>query len=633
MTSSTDASRPPLPERLAAGPLVLDGAMGTRLYELGLSFQDSFDAANLDRPEWVTRIHREYLEAGAEGLHTNTFGANRFRLANHRREADLAAILEAGVELARTAAAPHHYVVGSIGPLGVELEPIGRLERAEARAAFAEVAARLDAAGVDAFALETFDHLDELLEAVRGVREVSDRPIVAYVTVAANGRTLHGARPEMCARALDRAGVEAMGLNCSTGPRTLLDALLRMAEETDRPLAARPNAGMPREVEGRVFYESHADYFARFARRFLQAGGRLLGGCCGTTPEHVRAMVRAARAMRGPAAPARPRKPNQPADGDETGRGPLTPLPLAERSAFGAALARGDRVTTVELLPPRTPDVGGLVEKAIAVREAGADVVNLPDGPRASARISNLATAVLLEQRAGIETLPHFCCRDRNLLGMQSDLMGAAALGLRNLLVVTGDPPYQGNYPDVTAVFDVDSIGLCNILDQLNHGLDLGGNEVGGQTQFVYGAALNPGALDVERELSRFRWKVEAGIQFAITQPVFDVEGFLAFLSRLPEERPPILAGIWPLRSLRNAEFLALEVPGVVVPDEVLEAMREADEAGRAAEEGLDIALRTVEVLAPHVQGFQISAPFNREEPALRILECVHALSPTSARG
>ncbi|KAA3604286.1 MAG: bifunctional homocysteine S-methyltransferase/methylenetetrahydrofolate reductase [Planctomycetota bacterium] len=617
------SKRPDIRTFLQDHVLVLDGAMGTQLHERGLSFQDCFDAANLSRPELVLEIHRAFIEAGAQGIQTNTFGANRFRLAGHRRDDQLPLILEKALEIATEAAGDEVYVLASLGPLGVELEPIGRLDRKEARDAFQQVARVLEP-GVDGFSLETFGRLDEVLEAVRAIREISDKPIFAHMSVDSRGLTGYGTQVETLGPRLAQAGADVIGLNCSTGPRAILESILRMVEYTDRPLSARPNAGMPREVDGRVFYENNPDYFARFARRFLQAGGRVLGGCCGTTPDHIRAMARSAKAI-GIQVRRQPLQVSQPLQGSER---PRKPCPLSDRSKLGQALATGQTATSIELLPPRTPNMQALCEEAKKVHDAGATVVNLPDGPRASARVSNLATAVILEREVGVETLLHFCCRDRNLLGMQSDLMGAAALELNNILVVTGDPPYLGNYPDVTAVFDVDSIGLCNILDNLNHGLDLGGNAIDQQTHFCLGAALNPTALDLDREIARYRWKVDAGIDFSITQPIFDVPSFLEMLDRLPEDGPPILAGIWPLRSLRNAEFLAAEVPGVSVPEALLDRMREAGRRGReaAAEEGVAIALEAVEALATRVEGFQIAAPFNKAEPAIRVLKLVQSI-------
>ena len=616
------SARLPFLVRLSSDVLVLDGGMGTQLYQQGMSFQDCFETANLDRTEWVLEIHRRFLDAGAEGVQTNTFGANRFRLAKHHREEDLEEILGAAAGLARQAAGPHRYVLGALGPLGVEMEPIGRLDRGEVRAAFCELASLLSDQ-VDAFALETFSNVEELVEAIHGVREGSDKPVIASFTVNDQGVTLHGTPARDGGARLEQAGADVVGLNCSTGPRAILQSMLQVAEVTDKPLAARPNAGMPRQIDGRLFYESNPDYFARFARRFLQAGGRLLGGCCGTTPEHIRAMVRAARAIgaqvrQSGGAPAHRQL-------EVSGPRPLRPRPLAERSKLARELAEGLCPVSIELVPPRTPDMSGMLEAARKIQDAGATVINIPDGPRASARISNTATAVILERELGVETLPHMCCRDRNLLGMQSDLMGYSAIGLHNLLIVTGDPPYQGNYPNVTAVFDVDAIGLCNIVDNMNHGLDLGGNEIGAPTHFCFGAAFNPTALDLERELHRFGWKSKAGVNFFITQPIFDVEGFCRVLEELPDNRPPILAGVWPLRSLRNAEFLNAEVPGVTIPEQVLDRIRAADRKGKAAAEGVVLARETVEALGDAVEGFQIAAPFNKPEAAIEVMKTVRA--------
>lgn len=620
-SSVTPAAEPRLDlrARLQLGPLVLDGAMGTALNERGIAFNECFELANVQRPELITDVHRMYLEAGAEGVHTNSFGANRYRLAKFEEGRRLAEVIEAAVQLAREAAGDSRFVVGAIGPTGVEIEPFGRVSRDEARAAFRESAALFAARAIDAISLETFSSVDELVEAVRGVREVSDLPLIAHFTVTSAGVTLRGAHPEEVYARLESEGVDAIGVNCSSGPSAVLNATSILMDCGDLPISARPNAGMPRQLDGRVFYENNPDYFGRFARRFLQAGGTLLGGCCGTTPEHVRAMARAARAVGAQERGQRDREAVARAKVVE--KRPLEPKPLAERSTLGHLLATEQCPVSIELLPPRTPDTTSLLAAAATLRSAGADLINLPDGPRASARISNSVAAHLIERESGIETLVHFCCRDRNLLGMQSDLMGGYALGLRNMLVITGDPPYQGNYPDVTAVFDVDAIGLCNIIDNLNHGLDVGGNELGGQTNFCYGAALNPTAVDWQRELHRYEWKVRAGIDFAITQPIFDVEGLLARLPELPPDGPALIASVWPLRSLRNAEFLASEVPGVQVPDAVLERMRRADRSGRAGEEGVAIARETIAALRGSVAGFQLAAPFNKTEAAVALLE------------
>ncbi len=608
-------SRPALKVRLEGTPLVLDGAMGTLLNERGIAFNECFEQANVDRAQLVADVHRAFLDAGAEGIHTNTFGLNRYRLGGHGLTRRLQEFADAAQNNARKVAGDQRYVIASLGPTGVAIEPIGRVAHVEARQAYVEAASAFDTGIIDGFSLETFSNLYELIEAVRGIRQISDLPLFAHFTVTGAGVTLMGTHPEEACELLEAEGVDAVGVNCSTGPGAVLDASLKMLEHCSLPVSARPNAGLPRESEGRVFYENNPDYFARFARRFLQAGGQILGGCCGTTPDHVRAISRAARAV-GSHHRERAVVHVHP----ERSR-PKTPVSLTERSNFGRLLAEKKCPISVELLPPRTPDVTALLQAAKGLKDAGVDLINLPDGPRASARISNMVAGHLIEREVGLETLLHICCRDRNLLGMQSDLMGAAALGMANLLIITGDPPYQGNYPDVTAVFDVDSIGLCNIVDNLNHGLDAGGNHMDEQTHFCFGAAFNQTATDAEREAGRFEWKIKAGIDFAITQPVFDAEAFLKLIPTLPEDRPPILAGLWPLRSLRNAEFLASEVPGVEVPDEIVERMRQADAVGKAGEEGVAIAAEILEKLMHHVEGFQIAAPFNKTEATMELVQ------------
>ncbi len=615
--------RPSLASSLGSNVIILDGAMGTQLHERGIAFDSSFETANVDKPHWVREVHESFLQAGADAILTNTFGANRYRLGRHQLEDRLQEFLEAGGNLARECAGDRAWVIGSLGPLGVELEPIGRLEKAEARAAFAESAGIL-APFVDGFSLETFDNVAELEQAVRAVRDVCDLPILAFLTVGEDARTQHGASAGSVAARAAAAGADVVGFNCSSGPRVVLEAVRQASEEVDVPLGAKPNAGMPRQVDGRIFYENDPDYFARFGRRFLQAGGQVLGGCCGTTPDHIRAVSRAARAGRQHLQHVGSH-PHQISPKPRAGSEGVEPVPLKRRSGFGSALASGRTVVSVELVPPRSADTTKLIKAARELHVAGVDAVNLPDGPRASARLSNMATAAILLRETRIEPLLHFCCRDRNLLGMQSDLLGAAALGLHNLLVITGDPPYQGDYPDLTAVFDVDAIGLCNIVANLNRGLDLGGNPLGEPTAFCFGAALNHTALDMDRELERLAWKVGADVNYLITQPVFDAGELLDLKSDLPDETPPILAGIWPLRSLRNAEFLHSEVPGVRLPDSVLERMDKAESNGRAAAEGLAIATETIHALRGQVAGFQVAAPFNKIEPTLELTELIRA--------
>jgi homocysteine S-methyltransferase len=506
-------------------------------------------------------------------------------------------------------------VLGAVGPLGVRLEPFGPTSREEAREAFRRQLAGLLAGGVDGFILETFADTDEIHEALRAARDVSDLPVVAQMTIGDDGCTAYGTSPETFARLLTEWGADVVGVNCSVGPVGVLEAVERMAKVTDLPISALPNAGLPKDVGDRKIYLASPDYVASYARRMVAAGARFVGGCCGTTPEHI-------KRMRDYVASVEPRR-----QGVVTGRGAVEPpagveeVPLDKRSRFGAKLARGELVTSVEIVPPRGVDPGPMLEQCRALKIAGVDAVNLPDGPRAQSRMGALPSALLIEREVGIETVAHYACRDRNLLGMLSDLLGAHAAGLRNILVITGDPPKMGPYPDATAVFDIDAIGLTNLVYRLNHGLDPGHNPIGKPTSWVIGVGVNPGAVDLDRELARFAWKADAGADFAVTQPIFDPRQLETFLARVRQYRIPIVAGIWPLVSLRNAEFLANEVPGVTVPPEVLDRMRAAQEKGKEAAlaEGVAIAREMFAQVKGEVQGVQVSAPFGKVDVALEV--------------
>jgi homocysteine S-methyltransferase len=593
---------------------VFDGAMGTMLYQKGVFINVCYDELNLRSPDLVREVHADYVKAGAELLETNTFGANPIKLAQHGLADECFAINKRAAQLAREAAGTRASVVGAIGPLGVRLEPFGELARDEALACFRLQAEGLAAGGADGFVLETFSDVEEIKVALRAVRAISDLPVIAQMTITEDGATAYGTDIETFTRALDEAGADVIGVNCSVGPQGVLDAIERMARVTEKPLSAQPNAGLPRAVGDRKIYMASPEYFGTYAKALVEAGARFTGGCCGTTPEHIKeiakfvasvqpkAHVVVARAT--PAAPA------------------AEPMPLAERSNWGAKLARGDFVSTVEIVPPRGTDATQMLEAVRALKAAGVDAVNVPDGPRAQSRMGALLTSLLIEREIGLETVTHYCCRDRNLLSMLSDLLGAAAHGLRNLLLITGDPPKMGPYPEATAVFDIDAIGLTNLVARLNHGLDPGGNAIGRPTSFVIGVGVNPAAVDPERELKRFAWKVEAGAEFAITQPVFDPEQFDRFLKRIAASRIPVVAGIWPLVSMRNAEFLANEVPGVTVPDAVLARMRAAQDKGKEAAlaEGVAIAREMLAHVRPMVQGAQVSAPFGRVPIALEVL-------------
>ncbi|MGZ8379286.1 MAG: bifunctional homocysteine S-methyltransferase/methylenetetrahydrofolate reductase [Gemmatirosa sp.] len=604
--------------------------MGTMLYAKGVFIIQCYDELALRAPELVRDVHRAYVAAGAEVLETNTFGANRAKLATYGLEGQVGAINQRAAELAREAAADAPgrtvLVAGAVGPLGLRIEPYGPTSREEARAMFAEQMTALRAGGADLFVLETFGDLLELEQALLAAREIAPGvPVVAMTTVGEDLRTPFGAAPADVARALDAWGADVIGLNCSVGPQTILEAIEQMAAVTPRKLAAMPNAGMPREVGGRRIYMASAEYFATYARHLVQGGAKIVGGCCGTTPEHVRAMSQALRVERAIAAQGRrSATPTTTAEhrAVEAARpAGVTPIPLADRSRLGAKLAAGEFITTVEIVPPRGIDTTKLLTDAATLHAAGVDAINVPDGPRAQSRMGAIATSLLIEQRVGIESVTHYACRDRNLLGMLSDLLGAAGLGLRNLLLITGDPPKMGPYPDATAVFVSDALGLPTLVAGLNRGQDPGGNAIGAPTRFVVGVGVNPAAIDPAHERQRFAYKVEAGAEYAITQPVFDPAQLERFLRTIEDVRIPIVAGIWPLVSARNAEFLANEVPGVTVPESVLVRMRQANARSKehAAAEGIAIAREMLELVRGEVQGVQVSAPFGRVELALEV--------------
>lgn len=603
-------------------PHLFDGAMGTMLYAKGVYINRCYDELSLTQPDLVRDIHRAYVKAGAEILETNTYGANRPKLARHGLDDRVREMNVAAAQLARSAAGERVYVAGALGPLGLRIEPYGPTAREEARGFFREQAEALVEGGVDLFVLETFADLEEIHQAILGVRDASELPIVAQMVIREDGTTAFGSDVALLAERLGEWGAEVVGLNCSVGPSAMLGAADRLMAATSRPVVMQPNAGLPRQVDGRTMYMASPEYMASYAARMIRKGVRLIGGCCGTTPEHVAAMAGAVR-MLSPAAEPRVVV----SEPDAEGAVPREPVPLPERSAWGRKLAAGEFLTTVEIVPPRGSNPEGMLDGVRLLKQAGVDGVNVPDGPRAQSRMGALATAILIQQRVGIEAVVHYCCRDRNLLGMLSDLLGAQALGLRNLLLITGDPPKMGPYPDATAVFDIDAIGLTNLVSRLNRGLDPGGNALGEPTSFVVGVGVNPGAEDFEHEMRRFYWKVEAGAEYAITQPVFDLRQLESFVERIEKDglKIPVIAGIWPLVSARNAEFLANEVPGVVVSDEVMARMRRAsaESKERGVEEGTRIAQEMLAAAFPMIQGVQVSAPFGKVPLALRVFDAV----------
>jgi len=610
--------RPPFLDALASRVLVCDGAMGTMLYGKGVFINRCFESLNIAQPELVRDVHREYLAAGADVIETNTFGASRLKLRAFGLGDQVHALNLAGARLARAAAGDTAYVAGAIGPLGVRIEPWGKTGLDEAREFFREQAAALVEGGVDLLMLETFRDWNEAAAAVDAVRAVCDLPIVAQVTTEEDGNSLDGTPPEQFGPALLARGASVVGVNCSVGPAPMLETIERLAEACgSAPLSSQPNAGKPRDIEGRNIYLSSPEYMASYARRFIASGVRLVGGCCGTTPEHIRQIALAVKQL----APDSTR----PTDGRHravTVETPLahTPVARADKSALGARLSAGTFITGVELVPPRGHAAAEALAAARLAAARGVDLVLVSDAPRGGARVGALALAALIHQQGGIEPLLQYSCRDRNLLGIQSDLLGAHAMGVRNVLGITGDVRKIGDIPDATAVFDVDSVGLTHVLSRLNHGLDIAGQPIGDPTALLAGVMVNPAPADLDRELRRFEYKVEAGAEFVVTRPVFDVAAFERFLRRIEHLHIPVVAGLWPFDSALNAEFMANEVPDVVVPSTLVERMRAATGADAARREGATIAVELLAALRPMTAGVVVSTPGGRVERALEIL-------------
>jgi len=602
--------------------LVSDGAMGTMLYARGIFVNRCFDGLNLTQPDLVAEVHGEYVRAGADVLETNTFGANRFKLANFDLGDRVRAINLQGARIARHAARDDRWVAGSIGPLGVRIEPWGRTGVDEAEGAFREQAAALAEGGVDLFILETFRDVNELKAAIRAVRSVGPFPIVAQMTTEDDGNTIDGTPPETFAPELERAGADVIGVNCSVGPAAMLETVEAMARLTGCRLAAQPNAGRPRDVDGRNLYLCSPEYMAMYARRFIQAGVRLLGGCCGTTPEHIRQIAVAVRTM----TPAAVRAAAPVVIGE--GVHAVAVVERREKSAMARALADGQFVVVVEVAAPRGADLSGAIALARRFQALGAVAVNVTDYPKSGARASALALATLIEQQGRVETLVHYTCRDRGLVGMQSDMVGAHAVGLRNVLLTTGNPAPQADYPDATSVFDVDAIGLANMVARLNHGLDIGGQSIGAPTRFHVGVGVNPFATNPDAEWRRLDHKVEAGAEFIVTPPILDLRGFEAVLPRLRQTGLPVIGGVVALESLRQAEFLASEVIGVHVPNALLERLRSAaDPAAEAMAATIEIA----DWLRTRVQGLQVTALHGSTDTVERLLAALAGRPPRAA--
>jgi homocysteine S-methyltransferase len=571
--------------------LVCDGAMGTLLYSQGIFINRCFDALNLTDPARVAAVHEDYVRAGADVIETNTFGANRIKLRSFGLADEIRDINQKGVRVARKAAGKNVYVAGAMGPLGLRIEPWGKTAADEAEVHFKEQAQALVDGGVDLLMLETFRDVNEIVAAIAAVKSVCDLPIVAQMTIEDEGNSLDGTPPEQFVPALQAAGADVIGINCSIGPAHMLEALERMAGLTPARLSAQPNAGRPRDIEGRTLYLTSPEYMASYARRFTGAGVRLVGGCCGTTPEHI-SQIKSAL-TNGSAVKTRVR--------------PTAPV-------------RRRWVTLVELAPPRGHVTEEVIEQARSLRVHGVDAVLVPDG-HTGPRLSALSLAVLIQQRTGIETVLQCSARDRTLLDLQSDLLGAHAMGIRNIVLVTGDVPLVGDYSDAAAVIDVDSIGLLNAVSRFNHGTDVGGQAIGSPTGFHVGVTVNPGADDLDRELRRFEYKVEAGADFIVTRPVFDAETFEHVASRLAGAGLPVILGIRPLEDALDAEFMAHEVAGSLVPASAVDRMRRMRTPEAAAAEGIVIAREVYAALKSRVQGVLMTVPHGRIERALEILE------------
>ena len=618
---STNTPLPPLADALVAGPLLLDGAMGSLLYERGVLHTRSYDELNLSAPELIRGVHADYVAAGANLIETNTFGSNRVALARHGLAEQAVALNRAAVQLARTAAGTRAYVAGAVGPTGIKFGIATAAERRLARFALAEQIDTLVLAGVDAIVLETFGSILEMETALDVAKERGPRvPVFAMMVFDAACKSDGGLGPAEIADRLIAAGADVVGANCGVGPAELYQVSTGMVGR-GRPVIAQPNAGLPATVEGRTIYVANPEHFGVFARRMLKGGVRLVGGCCGTTPAHTRAMLGAVRMLRGETVEAQ-HAPSAIEASEPRVVGPrLARTPLPERSRLGGRIARGEFTVSVELTAPAGTDLAKTTAQVAALAAGGVDIVNIADGPRASARMANVAVCARLVRETGVEPILHVCSRDRSFLGLIAHLYGAQALGLRDLVLITGDPPKMGDYPFSTPVYDVDSVGLLKIAAGMNAGIDPAGKECE-PTSFVLATGAEPGAADRDRELRRLEDKKAAGAELVMTQPVYDPRTLERFLDDCAPLGLPVMVGILPLASHRNAEFLNAEVPGMSIPSEYRERMAKvAGGAPAARAEGIKIAQEALAAVCARVAGAYVMPPFNRVESALAVLE------------
>jgi len=603
-------------DKLKSGVILFDGGFGTELYNRGIFINRCFDEVNISNPNLVKQIHEEYLKAGADVIETNTFGANRYKLSKYQLSDKVYSINHSGASLAKETAGKNALVAGAIGPLGIKIEPLGKTSIDEAKEAFAEQIEALIKGGVDLLIFETFIYPEELVVAVNTAKDICNLPIIAQMTIDEDCTSLTGAEPEHFIRILDNSKADVIGINSTVGPQVMLRWLERVRHLTSKPISIMPSAGKPRNIDGRNIYLTSPEYMGEYAKHFVQAGANIIGGCLGTGPEHIRRMRNMINAIKQDERKYEFEKVSLVVPEN------IKPIEPEHKSRLARRLSAGHFVTFVELLPPHGLISEPVIEKAKEMFYEGIDVINIPDGPRASARMSALSMAIQIQNKVGIETVLHYVCRDRNVIGIQSDLLGAYALGLKNILAITGDPPKLGNYPDATAVFDVDSIGLVNIINRLNHGLDIAGNPIGTPTGYLIGVGANPGAVNLDEEIRRLDWKVEAGAEYIVTQPVFDLNIFENFLEKIEHIKIPIIAGLWPLTSIRNAEFMNNEIPGCNVPDDIMERLRNVEESKEdSIKEGIEIARETLERMKNMINGVQISAPFGRIKSVVDVLD------------
>jgi len=604
-----------LEKRLREEILIFDGGMGTEIYKRHFFINTCFEELNLSVPKVIVEIHSEYSKAGADVLTTNTFGANRNKLAKFGFANKTTEINKTGVKLAKENSRENTLIAGSVGPVG-DIPYNSGIKESDIIEILSEQIIALKEGGADFIIFETIPSLKDLELAIKSINKIKEIPYVLSLTVSRTGESSNGESLKKLLSAIKNIQYKpaAIGLNCGLGPEALLSVIEKLLPLCAYPIIAQPNAGVPKSVDNRTIYMSNPEYFTTYASRYVNMGVRGVGGCCGTTPDHIRDMVRSIKPMNKnvfakTAAISVPEEILQP------------PTPTVEKSKLGSKLAKKEWIKTVEIVPPRGYDLKDTIAKATLCKNAEVDAINIPDGPRASSRMSPILTSLMIQEKAGIETILHFCCRDRNLIGMQSDLLGCAAVGIKNLLFITGDPPKLGNYPYASAVFDADSIGMVKIQSKLNRGIDIGGTSIGSKTEALIGVGADPNAIDMKREIRRTIEKIEAGAEFIITQPVFDPAALLLFIEKIKNYNIPVIAGIWPLASYRNAEFMKNEVPGVIVPDSVMKRMASHETKEKQREEGIKIAKEAIEAIHSYVSGIQVSAPFGNIEVSLKVLE------------